>query len=147
MKKIILLLLLVLVSVTASARKSYIMFRTEYVTAVGRSYLYGDVPNNIEGAQDDSSNHRWIISSVTPAETLNLLSEYGYEVESITQTDNSTNNYLLYLLSKEISSGQNISKGDVNTDGEVNIADVNEVISLILGIVREHPEILKQIKK
>jgi len=52
-----------------------------------------------------------------------------------------------FLLSKEIPSSQTTIKGDVNEDSEVNIADVNEVISLILGIVREHPEILEQIRK
>ena len=69
-----------------------------------------------------------------------MLSEYGYEVEF-------EDGGKCFLLSKEIPDGQTISKGDVNTDGEVNIADVNEVINLILGIVREHPEILEQIKK
>ena len=45
------------------------------------------------------------------------------------------------------SSNQTISKGDVNEDGEVNISDVNELIDLILGYLREHPEILEQIRK
>lgn len=141
MKKIILLLLLVLVSVTASARKSYITI------SENRTYDYieltGDVPNGIEGLKYYTSNnyHSWRISTQDSniGEILNLLSEYGYEVSFM-------NTIGSFLLSKEISSGQSISKGDVNEDSEVNIADVNEVISLILGIVREHPEILKQIK-
>lgn len=45
------------------------------------------------------------------------------------------------------SSDQTINRGDVNEDGEVNIGDVNELIGLILGYIREHPEILEQIRK
>ena len=45
------------------------------------------------------------------------------------------------------SSDQTINRGDVNGDGEVNIGDVNELIGLILGYIREHPEILEQIRK
>ena len=156
MKKIILLLLLVLVSVTASARKSYITMSSpnfirgnsyDYINTY-TIYLSGEVPEDIEnkGFTYDSEKHSWSCSNKTgmkysTAEILNLLSEYGYEVEYV----DSENIY--FLLSKEISSGQTISKGDVNTDGEINIADVNEVIGLILGYVKEHPEILEQIRK
>lgn len=149
MKKIILLLLLVLVGITASARKSYI---TVYCGDIDGSMtlmiLTGDVPNDIEGFKHYSGSHTWEYQQTktyTTGDILNLLSEYGYEVEFVNTAGNSSNS-VSYLLSKEISSGQTISKGDVNEDSEVNIADVNEVISIILGIVREHPEILKQIK-
>ncbi len=148
MKKIILLLLLVLVSVTASARKSYI---TVYAHPTGNYYtisMNGDVPSGIPNV--NYGTHGCYISSDTYSigEVLNILSEYGYEVELMTPNGDGGNNFRVhYLLSKETSSGQTISKGDVNTDGEVNIADVNEVISLILGIVREHPELLEQIRK
>ena len=127
----------------ASARKSYITVScSEMDGHSGSIYLTGDVPDNIEGFTYLSGTHRWSYQSTkvySTGEILNKLSEYGYEVEF---ADN--NQY--FLLSKEISD-QTISKGGVNTDGEVNIADVNEVISLILGYVREHPEILEQIKK
>ena len=108
--------------------------------------LTGDVPDNIEGFEYSSKYQCWFDYSngtdrtYSVGEILNVLSEYGYEVEFV------DNDFHCFLLSKEVSSGQTISKGDVNEDSEVNIADVNEVISLILGIVREHPEILKQIK-
>ena len=116
----------------------------------GSIKLYGEVPEDFEnkGFVYNSERHYWYVSyyngvgsRYSTAEILNLLSEYGYEVEFVT---NNTGNF---ILSKEIPSSQTISKGDVNEDSEVNIADVNEVISLILGIVREHPEILEQIKK
>ena len=68
-----------------------------------------------------------------------MLSEYGYEVEFV------DNENKCFLLSKEVSSGQTISKGDVNEDSEVNIADVNEVISLILGMLRDNPKLLEQL--
>ena len=150
MKKIFLLLLLVLVSVTASARKSYITIQVynssgSVLYSANNIVMTGDVPDNIEGFVYKSSNHYWYndteIRPYSSGEILNELSEYGYEVEFV----GNDNRY--FLLSKEISSGQTISKGDVNEDSEVNIADVNEVISLILGYVREHPEILEQIKK
>ena len=159
MKKFILLLLLVLVGITASARKSYIDVYVSstssshsltssktYVYSTSKIYLTGDVPKGITGCKyssecsyhtEDDINDAYFYGSI--GDILNRLSELGYEVE-LKNEDH-------YLLSKEISSGQSISKGDVNEDSEVNIADVNEVISLILGIVREHPEILKQIKK
>ena len=112
--------------------------------------MTGDVPDNIEGFKYETDYHYWYINTnvrkFSTGEILNVLSEYGYEVESMTHCD-TNNNEVLYLLSKEISSGQTISKGDVNTDGEVNIADVNEVISLILGYVREHPNLLEQYAK
>lgn len=148
MKKfLVFMFLMLIVSVTASARKSYIVLTNDYDNSIGWSYLSGDVPNNIEGAQYSSEYHYWVIKQISPGEILNVLSGYGYgyEVESI--TNHNSSNRTLYLLSKEIPSNQTISKGDVNTDGEVNIADVNEVINLILGYVREHPEILEQIKK
>lgn len=154
MKKIILFLLLVLVSVTASARKSYITVYSyncngaAYTSGDGGVELTGDVPNNVVGLVYNSQHHYWYndhnIRVFSSGEILNQLSEYGYEVELV---NNASEHHMYFLLSKEITSNQTQIKGDVNTDGEVNIADVNEVISLILGIVREHPEILEQIKK
>ncbi len=152
MKKIILLLLLVIVSVTASARKSYITVVAHPYSGDDyySMYLSGDVPTDIpnivldDGHQDDGY---WMSRSYSIGQMLNILSGYGYEIELMVPVSDHNNQKVHYLLSKEISSGPTISKGDVNTDGEINIADVNEVISLILGIVREHPEILEQIKK
>ena len=79
-----------------------------------------------------------------------MLAERGFEVEQMSCSSVGSSGAMreIVILSKSSTpSDQTISKGDVNTDGEVNIADVNEVITLILGIVREHPEILEQIKK
>lgn len=138
MKKIILLLLLVLVSITASARKSYIEVR--YCTTSNPSSTFyqmtGDVPKGIELFHYNEEGTAVRFNGKI-GRLLNILSEFGYEVEFTTGNDG-------YLLSKEIPSNQTQIKGDVNTDGEVTIADVNEVIYLILGIVREHPEILEQ---
>ena len=44
------------------------------------------------------------------------------------------------------SSNQTQSEGDLNKDGEVNIADINRLVGIILGYVREHPEILNQVE-
>lgn len=157
MKKIILLLLLVLVSVTASARKSYITVTAPYsngsaIPSYGSTHYFvltGDVPDNIDGFSYSSEEHCWnskdpyndpSVMRYSTGEILNLLSEYGYEVEFVNNDNKS------FLLSKEIPSSQTQMKGDVNEDNSVNISDVNEVISLILGYVKEHPEILEQIK-
>lgn len=142
MKKIILLLLLVLVSVTASARKSYITVTLDDSDGwASKVCLTGDVPVGIAGFVYDSSEHYWVCEDQYSAgEILNVLSGYGYEVEYMERVSS-------FLLSKEISSGQTVSEGDVNKDGEVNISDVNRLVDMILGFVREHPEILKQIRK
>ena len=151
MKKIILLLLLVLVSITASARKSYITVSANPYSGddYWTMYLSGDVPTNIPNVFPDElqDDGYWESRSYSIGQMLNILSGYGYEVELMVPISVNNHSFVQYILSKEIPSNQTQSKGDVNTDGEVNIADVNEVISLILGIVREHPEILEQIKK
>lgn len=149
MKKIILLLLLVLVGITASARKSYITVYAHPTTISYSINMTGDVPSGIPNV--NYGTHGCYISSntYTIGEVLNILSEYGYEVELMAPNNNAVDKdfRVHYLLSKEIPSNQTQIKGDVNEDSEVTIADVNEVIYLILGYVREHPEILEQIKK
>lgn len=149
MKKIILLLLLVLVSITASARKSYITIKVynsngSVYYESGNIIMTGDVPDNIEGFVYLSLYHYWYndtaIRPYSSGEILNLLSGYGYEVEFV------DNDFHCFLLSKEISSGQTVSEGDVNKDGEVNIADINKVVALILGIIKENPSLLEQVK-
>lgn len=151
MKKIILLLLLALVSVTASARKSYITVWTPYASGIApvessydRIILTGDVPDNLEGFTYSPNAHYWenkryAIPRYSTGEILNLLSEYGYEVEFV-DNDNQS-----FLLSKEIPSSQTQMKGDVNEDNSVNISDVNEVISLILGKLRDNPNLLEEL--
>ena len=160
MKKLLVLLFLMAIGISASARKSYITvwadcFNGEAGQGGSSGYSWaikmtGDVPDNIEGFKYETDYHYWyIITNVrkfSTGEILNVLSEYGYEVESMTNNGGSGSD-VLFLLSKEIPDGQTISKGDVNIDGEVNIADVNEVISLILGYVREHPNLLEQYAK
>ncbi|MBR5747349.1 MAG: hypothetical protein IKY01_01030 [Prevotella sp.] len=149
-KTILLLLLLAVVSISASARKSYITVHTYNLD--GNAYesglrISGDMPENIEGFDYSSGSHLWYLNynvrSYSIGEILNVLSEYGYEVEFV---NTSSNGCLSYLLSKETSSGQTVSEGDVNKDGEVNIADINKIVSIILGIIKENPSILEQIK-
>lgn len=149
-KTILLLLLLAVVSISASARKSYITVHTYNLD--GNAYesglrISGDMPENIEGFDYSSGSHLWYLNynvrSYSIGEILNVLSEYGYEVEFV---NTSSNGCLSYLLSKETSTGQTVSEGDVNKDGEVNIADINKIVSIILGIIKENPSILEQIK-
>ena len=149
-KTILLILLLAVVSITASARKSYITVHTYNLD--GNAYesglrISGDMPENIEGFDYSSGSHLWYLNynvrSYSIGEILNVLSEYGYEVEFV---NNSSNGCLSYLLSKDTSPEQSVSEGDVNKDGEVNIADINKIVSIILGIIKENPSILEQIK-
>ena len=154
MKKIILILLHVLKSISTSTRKSYItVYCKNYAgDAPWRDddiILTGDVPDNIEGFEYNEVFHRWgnkvAIRKYSTGDILNLLSGYGFEVEfaNIIGEDNLEK---FYVLSKEIPSGQTVTEGDVNKDGEVKIADVNKLVNTILDIVRENPSILEQIK-
>lgn len=149
-KTLLLLLLLAVVCISASARKSYITVHTYNLD--GDAYesglrISGDMPDDIEGFEYSRGSHLWYLNysvrSYSIGEILNVLSEYGYEVEFV--NTNSTG-CLSYLLSKETSSEQTVSEGDVNKDGEVNIADINKIVSIILGIIKENPSILEQIK-
>lgn len=144
MKKIILLLLLVLVSVTASARKSYIYVYAERELG---SHMTGDIPKGIADFRYENvgTNRESARFDGTVGALFTILSEYGYEVEFMcTYTEYAY--AAQYLLSKEIPSGsQTQIEGDVNHDSEVNIADVNRVISLILDKLRENPKLLEEL--
>lgn len=149
MKKfLVLFLLMAIVSFSSSARKSYITLLTPTFTSgncEGYSdsfILTGDVAENIEGFSYDNTVHCWkchrFDKEYSTAEILNVLSEYGYEVEFV------SDNLCRYVLSKEIPSNQMIIEGDVNYDNEVNISDVNKVISIILGVLKDNPKLLEQ---
>lgn len=151
MKKFLVFLFLMLIGTSVYAQKSYInVYVSDRLASSDYQLIYvtGDRPSGIYSYYDD-------LDKMTIGRLLNKLSKLGYEVEFVTNNaiapslSTSTTYYraMNYLLSKESSSNQTQIKGDVNIDGEVNIADVNEVISLILGYVREHPEILEQIRK
>lgn len=154
MKKIFLLLLLLVASVSAFAQKSYITVTVGYDN--GRApygsgetiILTGDVPDGLENFVYSSNYHDWYLEtgsydykSYSTGEILNLLASYGYEVEVAIDSKH-------FLLSKEIPSGnQTIIEGDVNQDNEVNIADVNAVVNIILGLAKSNPSIMKQLKE
>lgn len=135
MKGFLVLFLMVLMGTSAYARKCYISIN--YSSGYSAFRMTGDFPKGIADFRYiNEGTSEFALFNGTVGALLNRLSEFGYEVEFM-------NDYREYLLSKD----QTQIEGDVNHDSEVNIADVNEVISLILGIVREHPEILEQIKK
>ena len=152
MKKILLFVLLALVCVSASARKSYITVFTYFFNGIspieeGDIRITGDMPEGIDGFEYDSYKHYWgnvpNIRKYSTGEILNLLSENGYEVEFV----NTGDNHLSYLLSKEIPSGsQTEIKGDVNKDGSVNISDISELVHIILDYVRANPSLLEESK-
>ena len=145
MKKLLVLLFLMLIGTSIYAQKSYVNVVGEpYNDSDSRVWLNGAVPSDMK------KNYYYKTDSVLLGDVLNMLAERGFVIEQMSCTNVGSSGYMreAIILSKDgTTPSQSISKGDVNIDGEVNIADVNEVISLILGIVREHPEILEQIKK
>ena len=115
MKKIILLLLLVLVSVTASARKSYITVScTDSDGHSGSIYLTGDVPTDME-------KH---YSSTSSGNILNLLSARGYEVELMTGTSTQSSSRLCYLLSKKKSPNESDAIQHIYADDDAETYEV-----------------------
>lgn len=147
MRKILLFVLLALIGISASARKSYITVSAHPYrgNAIVQMSLSGDVPINIPNVEPDDGY--WITGSYSIGQMLNILSGYGYEVELMAPISENTHSYVQYLLSKEVPSGQTVSEGDVNKDGEVTIADINRIVNIILGIVRDNPSLLKQYGK
>jgi len=144
MKKFfVLLFLMAVISFSVSARKSYIYVHN-FGTSLGSSnlvsvlYLTGDVPKGIPDCiyKNEGTINEYVSFRGSEGILLNRLSELGYEVELMDERD--------CLLSKEIPSNQTQIEGDVNNDGEVTISDVNKVINIILGIVRENPNLLEQ---
>ena len=132
-------------SVYAQKRYVYIQKHERYGSGSTIS-LSGCIPTDMDTTY----------KNVSVGTIIDELAQRGYVVEQLSNagfgynwnySDTRFEGVYREVVIMSISSGQTISKGDVNTDGEVNIADVNEVISLIFGIVREHPEILEQIKK
>lgn len=150
MKKFFLLALLAMVSVSAFARKSYItLLSHSYSGSSYSSYMSGDVPNDIQGFIYDSDGHYWITEEdvdLSAGEILNLLSQYGYEVELMSTGLNvaNTSSRVQYLLSKEIPTNPTGKNGDVNKDGKINVSDVTTLVNIILGIVRDNPSLLEQ---
>lgn len=141
MKKFLVLLFLMTIGISVYAQKSYVTLYVADLTSTNGQYCYltGDVPSDIQ-------KHYY---NVAFGDILNQLSDRGFEVEFM--TDISSSSKIQLLLSKKKSStppsGQTVSEGDVNKDGEVNISDINRLVDMILGYVREHPEILEQIRK
>ncbi|MBQ6166937.1 MAG: hypothetical protein IJK41_05845 [Muribaculaceae bacterium] len=155
MKKIILLVLLALVSVSVSARKSYITVSAHPYN--GDDYFHialsGDVPSDIPKIApgvsdgDGQDDGYWITRSYSIGQMLNILSGYGYEVELMTPISEVNYSYVQYLLSKEIPSGNHTEVyGDVNKDGSVNISDISELVHIILDYVRANPSVLEESK-
>lgn len=149
MKKMILLAIVAMVSVVAYARKSYITVTTSPYAGAMSNYiqLTGDVPDGIADFQY-SNRHYWYFDGefCNVGEILNILSGYGFEVESMIPVNDSSAIRVHYLLSKEVPSTQPSSTGDINKDGRVNVTDVTELVNIILGIVKQNPGLLEQAK-
>lgn len=139
MKKIFLLALLAIVSVSAFAKKTYLR-----VDAYNNR-VYGNVPQGISGVYyEDGVGYAEYGKDYysNDEQFLDVLANYGYEVEFMTSLG-SSNNQIHYLLSKETSSSQTTSTGDVNKDGKINVSDISTLVNIILGIVRDNPSLLE----
>ncbi len=147
MKKIFLLALLAIVSVSAFARKSYITVTAHPYSGSDswNMYLSGDVPNNIAHLtyMGDTYHYWQSCSYYSIGEMLNILSGYGYEVEFTTSVSDNSYSKVQYVLSKEVPSNQTVSSGDVNKDGKINVSDITTLVNIILGIVRDNPSLLE----
>ena len=106
--------------------------------------MTGDVPNGIEHFSYNADKHYYYCYCYSYGEILNILSEYGYEVEKM--TDYAPDSRILLILSKETSSGQTEIVGDINHDNEVNVADINQLVNIILGLVKANPGLLEQVR-
>lgn len=110
MKKYFLLVLLTVVGISAFARKSYVNVYLESLYSP-TIYLSGDIPIGIKS----------YYSNMQIGDVLNLLSNEGYEVELITSGSGnigstSTTTYVIYLLSKQVSSNEDSAISIVHSD-------------------------------
>lgn len=120
------------------AQKSYVNVCAVDVSTDSRRsiYLSGAIPSDMNAYYDDK-----YIGGI-----INMLAARGFVVEQMSCSEYNNSTREVIILSKTSSSNQTQIEGDVNNDSEVNIADVNKVISLILDKIRENPSILEQIK-
>lgn len=136
MKKFLVLLFLMAIGTSVYAQKSYVNVHVENTgDYYERIHVSGDIPSGMK------SYYNYEEDGVHIGQLLNMLSQEGYEVEFMSSGSSSTVNF---LLSKNTLSNQTQIEGDVNQDGEVTISDVNKVINIILGIIRENPKLLEQ---
>ena len=147
MKKIIILAIVALFSVSAFAQKSYITVFAHPNSLLEGIQLTGDVPSDIEGLYYNDNNHSWYSDRYySMGEILNILSGYGYEIEfmegGFTSGTSANNQRALFVLSKPASS-QSFQTGDVNKDGKINVSDITQLVNIILGIIKQNPNLLQ----
>ena len=138
MKNLLVFWFLMVIGTSVYAQKSYVNVAGTPSNSSVYIDLNGAVPSDMKSHYEDGTKL---------GDVLNMLAERGFVVEQMSCSNVGSSSVFreCVILSKDgTTPSQTNSKGDVNTDGEVNIADVNEVISLILGYVREHPEMLER---
>ncbi len=136
MKKLLVLLFLMVIGTSVYAQKSYVNVCADDVGNTNRCsiYLSGAIPS-------DMNNYYYEYIG----EIINMLAARGFVVEQMSCSEYTGNTREVVILSKTSSSHQTQIEGDVNNDSEVNIADVNRVISLILEKLRENPKLLEEL--
>lgn len=142
MKKLLVLLFLMIIGTSVYAQKRYVHIQYFYPTSNydSKISLSGYVPNDME------LNY----TNTAIGVIVDMLGQRGYVLEqmSTSGTPTSSSGVFRECIIMSISSApsnQTQIEGDVNNDSEVNIADVNKVISIILGMLRDNPKLLEQL--
>ena len=113
MKKLVLILSLLLVGISASAQKRYIFIYSSAIDGDGHLSLYGELPNGIKSYYSGEDNENIAL-------VLNKLYDLGYEIEH-TITGSST--YSL-VLSNADGSGSSNSVKTVRADDNEDVREV-----------------------
>ena len=139
MKRTILFSLLLMAMTSAFAQKAYVNV-TGFPSAAGYEEisLSGAVPSDMKNYYDDRTTHI--------GDVLNMLAERGFVVEQMSCCNSGTENYTREIIILSKSSHQSEIVGDLNSDREVNVADVNQLVNIILGLVKANPGLLEQVK-
>lgn len=139
MKKFLVFLFLMLIGTSVYGQKRYVHIVYGYYTGNSETFirLSGCIPTDMESSYSNTS-----VGTI-----IDKLGQRGYVVEQLSSAgySSSSSGFFREMVIMSTSSNQTTIKGDVNEDSEVNIADVNEVISLILDKLMENPKLLEEL--
>lgn len=120
MKKIILMLMISIMSLTASAQKEYVTLYAFLYDTINQNighnmYLFGALPDGVKKVYQTTDKK-------TAVDILTILTENGYELESITSVGNSAAAY--FLFSKTSSHDDGMSRLPVIQDDTEDVYEI-----------------------